>query len=122
MVKYTLRLLLRTGQCSEGNHRHARRYIHLGLEGFADLQSCLFKVHSALSLNRDQDHIFIDLIIMGNVDIILTLYAVDLSEQLFHLAREHIHAVYLEHVIASTADDVQSRMFRSAGAFAGDDA
>ena len=122
MVKDALGLFLGSGQCPDRHDSHTRGYVHLGLEGFFDQLAGLFKVYAAFCLGSDQDHVLIDLIVVCDIDVVLAGYAVNLAEQFLYLTREHIYAVYFEHIVASAADDIQARMLGSAGAFTRDDA
>ena len=45
---------------------------------------------------------------MGNINIVLTGHTIYQSQQFFYLAWEHVYTMNLEHVIASSLDDIQS--------------
>ncbi len=122
MIEDALGLFLGPGQSTHGYHGDPGCDVHLGFEGFFDEFACLFEADTSLRFCGDEDHVLVDLVIMGDVDVVIAGYAVDLAQQLFYLAGEHVHAVYLEHVIASATDDVQSGIFGSAGALPGNDA
>lgn len=69
-----------------------------------------FEADTSFCLAGDEHDVFVDLVIVCDVDVVLAGYTVHLREKFLDLAREHIDAVYLEHVVASTLDNVNTRV------------
>lgn len=120
MVEDSFGLFLGAGEGADGYDYDLGRNAQLGFKDILNRFGGLFKINASLSLHGQEDDITVLFGVVGDVYFVFARNAVNRAEKLLDLAREHIYAVNLEHIVGAAFYNVEPRVRTSAGTFARD--